>query len=81
MRERMRCLHAFGSHLAAVAGGEGAVEEVLELEYAVRSAHVFVGGDAAYAGFAAAYVFGNVLEHEGFQLIYAVLEEVVLVLH
>ena len=74
-------LDAFGAHLAAVAGGEGAVEEVFEFEHAVGGAHVLVGGDAAYAGFAAAYVFGDVLEHEGFEFVHAVLEEVVLVLH
>lgn len=74
-------LDAFRPDLTAVAGGEGAVEEVLQFKDAVGSADIFIGRDTAYAGFTSADILGYVLEYQRLELVDAVFEKVVLMLH
>ena len=74
-------LHRFAGDVLAAGAGDRRVEEVLELEDALRRVHVLGGGDAADGRLVHADVLGDVAQDERLQVRDALVEEVALELH
>src|SRR3989344_474140 len=66
---------------AAIRGGHVTGEEILEFEYPARRQHVLVGGDALDGGLVHAHALGDIVQHQRFHGLRAVIEESALAVH